>query len=97
MFDWIKNTLGGSASATRLLKRGNEQLERGELEKAAESYRAAVALHPGAEGFVNLGYALRELGRTDAARAPCSSRTGASWSRDATPSPRCSRWWRRRI
>jgi predicted O-linked N-acetylglucosamine transferase (SPINDLY family) len=47
-------------------KRGNEFLAQGKLEDAAESYRQAVAADPGrAEGFLNLGYVLRELGRLD--------------------------------
>jgi predicted O-linked N-acetylglucosamine transferase (SPINDLY family) len=49
-------------------KRGNEFLAQGKLEDAAESYRQAVAADPGrAEGFLNLGYVLRELGLLDEA------------------------------
>ncbi len=42
-------------------KRGNEFLAKGMLEEAAECYRQAVAINPGsAEGYLNLGFVLRE-------------------------------------
>ncbi len=42
-------------------KRGNEFLAQGRLEEATECYRQAVASNPGhAEGFLNLGFALKE-------------------------------------
>lgn len=42
-------------------KRGNEFLAQGRLEDAAECYRQAVAINPDyAEGFLNLGFVLRE-------------------------------------
>jgi predicted O-linked N-acetylglucosamine transferase (SPINDLY family) len=42
-------------------KRGNEFLAKGMLEEAAECYRQAVTINPGsAEGYLNLGFVLRE-------------------------------------
>ncbi len=42
-------------------KRGNEYLAQGRLEEATECYRQAVVANPGhAEGFLNLGFALKE-------------------------------------
>lgn len=45
-------------------KRGNEFLTSGKLEDAAECYKQAVAINPNyAEGFLNLGFVLKELKR----------------------------------
>ena len=42
-------------------KRGNEFLAQGRLEEATECYRQAIAVNPGhAEGFLNLGFSLKE-------------------------------------
>ena len=42
-------------------KRGNEFLAKGMLGEAAECYRHAVAINPDyAEGFLNLGFVLKE-------------------------------------
>ncbi|WP_173067586.1 tetratricopeptide repeat protein [Sulfurimicrobium lacus] len=44
-------------------KRGNEFLAQGRLQDAAECYRQAVAVNPQyAEGFLNLGFVLKEQG-----------------------------------
>lgn len=73
MFNWFKKTLivpetPGPAKAALLdeytvhKKRGNEFLAQGMLQEAAKCYRRAVAINANyAEGFLNLGFVLKEL------------------------------------
>ncbi|HUX62991.1 tetratricopeptide repeat protein [Sulfuricella sp.] len=53
-----QDLLNGSAAHK---KQGNEFLAQGQMEEAAECYRQAVAINPDdAEGFLNLGFVLKE-------------------------------------
>src|SRR5262249_47547388 len=50
-------------------QRGNALLAAGQLDQAAECYREALLIDPSyAEGYVNLGYVLREQRRFDDAK-----------------------------
>lgn len=50
-------------------KRGNEFLDLGELHKAVDCYRKAVALAPrSVDAYTSLGFALKELGELEAAK-----------------------------
>ncbi len=75
MLKWLRKALPQAATTTpeeqaaEQQRRGNALLDEGKLDEAVLCYRSATELSPNAERFVNLGYALMELGRTDEARA----------------------------
>jgi protein O-GlcNAc transferase len=51
-------------AAAREQRLGNDLLDQGKLHEALACYEKAVALNPSSAGFVSLGFALLELGRT---------------------------------
>ncbi len=75
MLKWLKRSAERAAApgqdtarAAAARQRGNALLDEGKLEEALQSYREAVALDPGPQGLVSLGYVLKELGQADEAR-----------------------------
>lgn len=58
----LPNRLAPQSECATLKKKGNEFLAQGQLEQAAECYKQAIRLdHSYAEGFLNLGFVLKEL------------------------------------
>ena len=66
--------LSAGGDAMSLWQQGNYQRERGDLEQAVASYRAALAVDPDyLEALFNLGEALLSLGRAEEAREPLTA------------------------
>ncbi len=58
-----------AAQAAAELQRGNRLLDEGRLAEAIVAYEASAGLAPATASLVNLGFALKEVGRLDEARA----------------------------
>jgi tetratricopeptide (TPR) repeat protein len=79
VFKWFKNIVPGVAQAEHAAiidrgaaqrNRGNEFLDRGDFEQAADCYRQAIAIAPDdLNAHINLGFALSELQRHTEAQA----------------------------
>ena len=79
MFPWLKKALpipettggtgiGSQSDSTSCIRQGNELLNQGRLDEAAECYSKAITIDPGhAEGFLNLGFVLKEQKRYEEA------------------------------
>ncbi|TCJ14733.1 tetratricopeptide repeat protein [Parasulfuritortus cantonensis] len=71
LFNWFKRgkiATQGTSTPTDLIRRGNDLLDRGELDAARVQYQEALALDPDhADACICLGFVLKEMGQSEAA------------------------------